>query len=288
MLKLEKADGIENYCSLLFKMYIKFRGETKNLKAGEYFFQKGITPYQLIKKLVDGDVFLHEFTIIEGWTFNQMINSLQLQASIKKTITLDDPKKILELLGSADNHPEGLFFPDTYLYPMGTKDIDILKISYNIMQQHVKKLWNQKSDLKFNKPLDIITLASIIEKETARKEEKRLIAGVFHARLNKGMPLQTDPTVIYSLGRKFSGKLTRKDLKNKSLYNTYVHKGLPPTPISLPGLDSLEAAVNPQKTDFLYFVAKGDGSHIFSKDFTEHVKAVAKYQLGKKEAKSAN
>jgi UPF0755 protein len=230
--------------------------------------------------VVAGTVVQYQVTAIEGWTFRQFVDALATHP--KLTHTLDDTSDadIMAALGHPEQHPEGRFFPDTYAFTKGTTDVAVLARAHAAMAQRLAAVWSGRdADLPISEPAQALTLASIIEKETARDDERRRIAGVFVRRLRRGMRLQTDPTVIYGLGEAFDGNLTRRDLRSDTPYNTYTRGGLPPTPIALPGQASLEAAVHPLEGDSLYFVATGepDGSHYFSATLAEHQQAVNRY-----------
>ena len=218
--------------------------------------------------------------MVEGWTFQQLRQALSEHPKIAHTLGALSDAEIMARLGRPGEHPEGRFFPDTYHFPIGTSDEAFLRRALAAMDQRLNHVWSQRrSDLPFNDPYQALILASIIEKETRLPAERPTIAGVLARRLRKGMPLQTDPTVIYGLGQAFSGNLRRQDLLADTPYNTYTRKGLPPTPIALPGEGALAAAVNPTSGDALYFVATGEGGHAFSATLEEHNRAVRRYQL---------
>jgi len=199
-----------------------------------------------------------------------------------QTLQGKDDAEIMRLIGHPDQHPEGMFFPDTYRFPKGTSDVDFLKRAYEVMQQHLEREWMKRDpDLPLNSSYEALILASIIEKETGAGFERPLIAGVFIQRLKRNMRLQTDPTIIYGLGTGFDGDIRFRDLKRDTPYNTYLHSGLTPTPIALPGLDSIRAALHPAETKALYFVSKGDGTHHFSETLQEHNAAVKRFQLNR-------
>tara|TARA_Y100001936_G_scaffold253254_1_gene316856 strand:- start:12303 stop:13304 length:1002 start_codon:yes stop_codon:yes gene_type:complete len=256
-----------------------------SLKAGNYTLSKSISPIELLKIITTGDVNAKQIKIrfIEGWTFRQFRKKLNAHNGIQHdTLKLSD-QDILKLIGANETTAEGLFFPDTYYVAEGSSDITILKKAYDIMQNKLAMEWaNANKDLPFDTPYQALILASIIEKETAKDTDRNKISGVLINRLRSGMLLQTDPTVIYGIGEKFDGNLRKKDLKKDHQYNTYTRLGLPPTPISMPGLSSIKAALNPEKTSALYFVAKGNGESHFSNTLIEHNRAVAKYQRKKK------
>lgn len=261
-------------------LYARLSGNANNIQTGEYELTKNMTPTMLVQMLSQGKVIQYSFTIVEGWTFKQLIEFLKNDPHIRNTV-LDKPvNTIMAALGLANIHPEGRFLPDTYLFPNHTTDIEFLKRAYNDMKSVLASAWEQRGiGLAVKTPYEALTLASIVEKETALPAERTEIAGVFNRRLLKHMRLQTDPTVIYGLGDKFDGNLRRRDLLADTPYNTYRHFGLPPTPIAMPGKDSIEAVLHPDDSDKLYFVSRGDGSHYFSSTLKEHNNAVIKYQL---------
>ena len=268
----------------LFILLAKIRGVEKSVRAGEYHLQQAQSPSDLLELFTKGQPILYSFTVIEGWVFRQMIRELQHHSEIVNTLAGKSDTEIMAALGYEDRHPEGLFFPDTYLFPKGTSDIKFLQRAYQLMQTHLQREWDKRApDLPIASSYDALILASIIEKETGVAYERPLIASVFTQRLRKKMRLQTDPTVIYGLGEGFDGNIRFRDLKKDTPYNTYLHKGLTPTPIALPGLDAIRAALHPADSKALFFVAKGDGTHQFSNTLKEHNKAVRKFQLkGKK------
>ena len=270
----------------LFILLAKVKGVEKSVRAGEYRLQQSQSPSDLLELFTKGQSIQYSFTIIEGWTFRQMIKELHNQATIKSTLEGKSDAEIMTALGYQGQHPEGLFFPDTYSFPKGTSDIEFLQRAYQLMQSHLRREWdNRAPDLPISTSYDSLILASIIEKETGAAYERPLIASVFTQRLLKNMRLQTDPTVIYGLGESFDGDIRFRDLKKDTPYNTYLHKGLTPTPIALPGLDAIRAAVHPADSKALFFVAKGDGTHYFSNTLEEHNEAVSKYQLKGKKSK---
>ena len=253
------------------------------IKAGEYEIPQGITPPQLIELLASAKVVQRAFTLVEGWTYGQVLDAVARDQRFEKVLG-DDPtaKMVMTSIGRPDEHPEGRFFPETYHFSKGTTDLDILRRAYETMEQVLKEEWEQRDGgLPLEGPYEALILASIVEKETGMASERPTIAGVFVRRLDLRMKLQTDPTVIYGLGEDFDGNLTRAHLRQDTPYNTYVHQGLPPTPIALPGRDAIQAVLHPEEGDSLYFVAKGDGSHHFSATLAEHNQAVRRYQLGK-------
>lgn len=255
----------------------------ESLKVGEYIVPHATTPNELLALLVQGRVKQYSITIPEGWSFLQILEQIRTNPTLIKTLSSDTPEKIMEQLGYAGTYAEGRVFPDTYFFPAGTSDRDFLVRAIKTGQQVLNEEWSQREEgLPYQSPYQALIMASIIEKETGRASERKTIAGVFVRRLRKNMKLQTDPTVIYAMAERFDGNIRRKDLSLDSPYNTYVYKGLPPTPIASPGRASIHAALHPAPGKSLYFVAKGDGSHYFSETLSEHNKAVAKYQLGKR------
>ena len=250
------------------------------LQAGDYSLNKNINPYQLLLSLNHGKSTQGSITFIEGKTFKQMRQRLAQNKAIKHTIQTLTDAEVMQLVGKGETHPEGLFFPDTFYFDRGTLDTVILKRSYEIMQNKLNKAWETRAtNLPYRSPYEALIMASIVEKETGQESERALIAGVFVNRLRIGMRLQTDPTIIYGMGDDYKGNIRRKDLVKDTPYNTYTRSGLPPTPIAMPGLAAIQAALHPAETKALYFVGKGDGSHVFSNNLIEHNRAVVKYQL---------
>ena len=273
------AQGILDAPSWL-RIYARISGQAQNVQAGEYQIEAGTTPKQLLDNFVKGAVQLYSFTIVEGWTFRELLSALAQDENILATVTYEDWPAVLDELGAEASYPEGLFLPETYRFPKGTTDVDLLEQSYGLMQQALSEEWVLRAaDLPITSPYEALTLASIIEKETALASERPRISGVFVRRLQKGMRLQTDPTVIYGIGVDFNGNLTRRDLRTDTPYNTYTRGGLPPTPIALPGRAAINAALQPEDGTELYFVATGlgDGSHKFSTTKDEHDAAVQEY-----------
>jgi UPF0755 protein len=262
----------------LLAAYGRLTGQARRIRAGEYDLAAGITPVTLLEKLVSGQVYLHQLTVVEGTRFNELLAALRAHPAIVPS-TLDGAG-IMAALGEPGVHPEGQFFPDTYKFPKGTADIEFLRLAHEALVTRLDAVWQRRgADIQLRTPYEALILASIIEKETALTTERRLIAGVFHERLRRNMRLQTDPTVIYGLGESYDGNLRRQDLERDTPYNTYTRSGLPPTPIALPGAGSLEAAVTPELGNAIYFVAtgRGDGSHYFSATLEEHERAVRDY-----------
>jgi UPF0755 protein len=263
-----------------FVVLARVFGKASNIKAGNYQLEAALTPLQLLRKMTEGDVSQSEITFIEGWNFRQIRKALDEHPSIAHETQGVDEQELLKRIGAAESVAEGLLFPDTYYFSNGMSDVTILKRAYQIMQQHLTEAWQERAPgLPYDTPYQALVMASIIEKETGKASERPMIAAVFINRLRIGMRLQTDPTVIYGLGVSFDGDLRRRDLATDTAYNTYTRTGLPPTPIAMPGLESIHAALHPAQHKALYFVAKGDGSHQFSSSLAEHNRAVARYQL---------
>ncbi len=262
----------------LLAVYARFTGDATRIRAGEYELTVGMTPLTLLEKLVAGHVYLHQITIVEGSRFAEALAALRSHPAIAATEL--DGDEIMAAVGAPGVHPEGQFFPDTYRFEFGTKDVDVLRVAHEALTARLQEAWrNRSSDGLLKTDYEALILASIIEKETALESERRLIAGVFHERLRRNMRLQTDPTVIYGLGAAFDGDLRRQDMDRDTPYNTYTRAGLPPTPIALPGAGALEAAVAPELSGAVYFVAtgRGDGSHYFSATLEQHEEAVRNY-----------
>ncbi|KJZ11318.1 BCR, YceG family protein [Halomonas sp. S2151] len=249
-----------------------------SLKVGEYSLEPGMSGMQVLDKLASAEVVTYSVTIPEGWTFQQMRAALAEAEKLAHASAEMSDDEIMTALGHEGEHPEGRFFPDTYTYHKGVEDLEILRQANQSMEALLEEVWADRAEgLPIDTPYEALIMASLIERETGAPEERRQIAGVFKRRLERGMRLQTDPTVIYGMGDRFEGNITRADLREATPYNTYVIDGLPPTPIALPGRAALEAAVDPQEGDTLYFVAKGDGTHHFSRTLREHNNAVNRY-----------
>lgn len=262
------------------ELLARWDGSATRIKAGEYRLEPELTPEALLALLVSGRVIQYRFTIVEGWTFRDLLAAIRANPVLEQTLDGLDGTQIMERLGRPDQHAEGRFLPDTYRFPRGTSDLAFLRRAMNSMDQALAAEWQQRqANLPLKTPDEALVLASIVEKETAVAQERGRIAGVFIRRLRRSMRLQTDPTVIYGLGADFDGNLRRRDLRQDNPYNTYTRSGLPPTPIALPGRAALHASLHPADGDELYFVAKGDGSHYFSSSLREHNAAVRKYQL---------
>jgi UPF0755 protein len=260
----------------------RLRGDGGALKAGTYRLTEAVTLEKLLDKVVSGEVILSEVRFIEGWTFAQMRKAVDQNPDIKHDTKGLADAEILKRIGASESKAEGLFFPSTYPFSPGASDLDIYKQSYTLMAKTLANTWqNRQPNLPLKTPYDLLTLASIIEKETGRDSDRDKVAAVFINRLRKGMMLQSDPTTIYGMGEAFDGNIRRKDLKADTPYNTYTRTGLTPTPISLPGKASLQAAVNPAAINALFFVARGDGTSEFTDNLNDHNRAVQKFQLGK-------
>lgn len=265
---------------VLLRLYARWHGHASRLKAGEYHLPAGITPPQLLDILTSARVVQHAFTIIEGWTFKQLMAAVRRQTDLRQTLEGVEDGQVMARLGLDGLHPEGRFYPDTYHFPKGTTDAEFLLRAYRRMQDVLADAWAKRDEhLPLNTPDEALILASIIERETGIPEERGKIAGVFIRRLQKGMRLQTDPTVIYGLGEAYDGNIRRRDLMLDTPYNTYLRAGLTPTPIAMPGVEAINAALHPEDGNALYFVATGDGGHYFSATLEEHNEAVRKYQL---------
>jgi UPF0755 protein len=255
-------------------------GRDHHIRAGEYLIEPGITPLGLLALWQSGKTVQHELRFIEGWRFEQALAAVRANPELAHTLNEADDAKLMQALGLNAAHPEGRFFPDTYRFSRGTPDTVVLKNAYAELDKVLQAEWAQRAQ---NLPVatadEALVLASIVEKETGNAAERAQIAGVFSRRLRLGMKLQTDPTVIYGLGHAFDGDLRSADLVRDTPYNTYTRSGLPPTPICLPGRESIHAALHPDDGDALYFVAKGDGTHQFSATLEQHNEAVRRYQL---------
>jgi UPF0755 protein len=256
------------------------QGHQPRIQVGMYEIPAGASPAQILELFDQGRVVLEQLTVIEGSRFSDLRHALDNHAAVTHTLHGQSDEDVMKALGHAGEFPEGRFFPDTYRFAARTTDVEILGLAYNAMQRILNEAWQQRStDLPFQTPYEALTLASIVEKETGLPAERPKIAGVFVTRLRKGMRLQTDPSVIYGLGASYDGDIRSRDLVTDTPYNTYTRAGLPPTPIALPGRESILAAVHPQETGEIYFVATGtgDGGHHFSKTLEEHNAAVKSY-----------
>jgi UPF0755 protein len=258
-------------------------GKAQSIQAGMYRIEAALTPLELLDKLAAGDVLPIEIAFVEGTTFRQWLATMKQSPYLRVTLEGRTDDEIRAALGVAEPALEGLFFPDTYRFAAGSADVDILKRAHAAMKKRLAEAWESRTPgLPIATPYEALVLASIIEKETGQAVERPAIASVFVNRLRKGMRLQTDPTVIYGMGAAFDGNIRRRDLTADTPWNTYTRSGLPPTPIAMPGAASIAAALHPDETPFLYFVARGDGTHQFSRTLEEHNRAVARYQLGKR------
>jgi len=268
----------------------RVRGDATQIQAGEYILSSRILPNEFLDMLVRGDVVQYSFTIIEGWNTRQLLDALKADPVLVYSLAEANAGTLMSELGLQGNmHAEGWFLPETYHYIRGDTDKTVLRRAHAAMQKQLDAAWQDRADnLPYKTAYEALIMASIVEKETGQADERNKIAGVFVRRLQKGMKLQTDPTVIYGIGDKYDGNIRRRDLKTDTPYNTYTRKGLPPTPIAMPGVAAIRAALHPAQGKELYFVARGDGSHVFSSTLREHNNAVIKYQLkGRRKAFSS-
>ena len=262
-----------------WRLLARLQGKANKIKAGHYSLVGRMSPTELLDVFVNGKTVQYSLTLLEGWNYRQVLDAVSSHPEIKTT--LSEEEELMALLGQPGMNPEGWFYPDTYFFPKETTDVQFLARSHKLMGDRLQHEWATRVDgLPLKTPYEALILASIVEKETAVPDERAMIAAVFLSRLKKGMRLQTDPTVIYGMGDNYDGNIRSRDLRRDTPYNTYVHRGLTPTPIAMPSGAALRAVLNPAKTKALYFVAKGDGSHHFSETYQEHRKAVIKYQLG--------
>lgn len=268
----------------------RYQGKAEKIKAGEYHITPGMLPGQFLDMLVAGDVVQYAFTLVDGWNVQQVLQALKNNTDITHSLKTTNARQLMQELELDGSHAEGWFFPDTYHFVRGTTDKMLLKRAHAAMRLQLDEQWQQReAGLPYKNPYEALIMASIIEKETGLASERPQIAGVFVRRLQKGMRLQTDPTVIYGIGESYDGNIRRKDLVTDTPYNTYTRKGLPPTPIAMPGLAAIRAALHPAKGNSLYFVASGKGAHVFSSTLEQHNEAVIKYQLnGKRRTFSSN
>ena len=274
------AAGVKTDARLLYAWF-RVSGQDRAIKAGNYEIPPGTTPISLLQKLARGEEALRALTLVEGWNWRQVRQALAKEEQLKHDAAALTDEALMAQLGRPGVAPEGRFFPDTYTYAKGSSDIALLRRAMHAMDRHLEAAWAQRAaDTPLKSADEALTLASIVEKETGKASDRGQIAGVFVNRLRVGMLLQTDPTVIYGLGEKFDGNLRRRDLQTDTPWNTYTRAGLPPTPIAMPGKASLLAAVQPEPTRALYFVAKGDGTSHFSASLDEHNRAVNRYQRG--------
>lgn len=265
----------------MFVLLARLTGDAARIKAGSYELKPNTSPRGLLTQLVRGEFAQEAITIIEGWTFRQMRQAIGSHNRLKHdTVKLSD-QELMGKISTEFKEPEGLFFPDTYLFAKGSSEIEIYRRAHQAMLEHLNAAWEKRNkELPYKTPYEALIMASIVEKETGQKSERNMIAGVFVNRLRTGMLLQTDPTVIYGMGEAFAGQIRKKDLLTDTPYNTYTRSGLPPTPIALPGLQSLNAALAPAETPALYFVARGDGTSHFSNNLLDHNRAVNRFQRG--------
>ncbi len=266
----------------LLYAWFRISGQGQKIKAGSYELERGITPERLLDKLARGEESLRAVTLVEGWNWRQVRIALSRADQLRPDTAQLSDADLMKLLGRPGVMPEGRFFPDTYTYSKGSSDVKLLQRALRAMDKHLVQAWAQRSPQSILKtPDQALTLASIVEKETGKAGDRAHVAAVFNNRLRVGMPLQTDPSVIYGMGQRFDGNLRKKDLQTDTPWNTYLRAGLPPTPIAMPGKASLVAAVQPAPGKFLYFVAKGDGTSQFSETLDAHNQAVNKYQRGR-------
>jgi len=263
----------------LLHLLARLTGKGTKIKAGNYELKPGTTPLGLIDQLVRGEFAQESLAVIEGWTFRQMRQAIDNHPALKHDTAGLSDRELLAKITTQYQHPEGLFFPDTYLFAKGASDLQIYRQAHTLLQRRLSEAWEKRAPgMPYKTPYDALIMASIVEKETGQKSERNLIAAVFVNRLKRGMLLQTDPTVIYGMGERFQGNIRKKDLETDTPYNTYTRAGLPPTPIALPGAESLAAALNPANSDVLYFVSRGNGTSEFSNNLNDHNRAVNKYQ----------
>ena len=276
--KLE-AQGVIKH-SFWLRVYWRLNHKGDKIHTGEYLLEPGMDMRNVLKKWLAGDVVEYSITLVPGWNFKQVRAALKQKDTLAATIDTLTDQAVMKALGAEDRHPEGMFYPDTYRYVKGTKDIDVLKQAFVRLDSVLDEEWQQRSEgLPYKDPYQALIMASLIERETGAAHERQEIAGVFIRRLKLGMLLQTDPTVIYGMGDAYRGRITRADLRRPTPYNTYVNPGLTPTPIALAGREAIYAALHPAEGKSLYFVARGDGTHVFSETLDAHNKAVRQYQL---------
>ena len=270
---------------LYWEFHARVEADSTNVRTGEYRLEPGLTPRGLLALFLGGRTIQYSLTIPEGWTFAQLMHAVRAHPHLRQTLTPEEDMEIMARLGRPGEHPEGWFYPDTYLFPRGTTDLEFLDRAHRRMVSVLESAWAERQqDLPLETPYEALILASIVERETGVPDERELVAAVFTTRLRRGMRLQTDPTVIYGAqvygGQVSDGRLRRRDLRTDTPYNTYTRAGLPPTPIALPGGDAIRATLNPADSEVLFFVSRGDGSHHFSTTYQEHREAVIRYQLG--------
>ena len=276
--QIQQSGGLNN--EWLFVLLARGLRKATQIKPGNYQLEHEVTPLQLLNMISKGQVEHSSLTIIEGSTFKELREILNAESTLRHDSHALSDSELLKRIGASEPFAEGLFFPDTYNYDRGSSDIVVLKRAYQLMQRNLQENWKKRdADLPFETPYQALILASIVEKETGQASDRPMIASVFINRLRKNMRLQTDPTVIYGMGDKFDGNLRKRDLTRDTPYNTYTRDGLTPSPIALPGLASLQAALHPAQSRALYFVARGDGSSQFSSTLVEHNNAVNEYQI---------
>lgn len=272
--------GLSSASPLYWRVLVEQMRVAGRLHAGEYAITLGTTPRQLLTRMAEGKVLQHDITVVDGWTFAQLRTVLAAAGTLRHDSGGLDNATLMQKIGASGEAPEGRFLPETYAYVMGDSDLDVLKRAHAAMAKTLAALWPQRDpNLPLATPYDALILASIVEKETGRADERAQIAGVFVRRLQNHMLLQTDPSVIYGMGASYAGNIHKTDLTTDTPYNTYTRPGLPPTPIALPGKPAIEAALHPAPGDALYFVARGDGSHVFARTLDEQNRNVACYQL---------
>lgn len=266
----------------VFVALARFTKKDKQLQAGAYEAKQGDTLWNMLERMVSGDMTQARLTLVEGWTYERMREALQSDPNVRQTLTDTSESELLAKLGIDYTYAEGLFYPDTYVFTPGTTDLDIFRRAYQAQHALLMSLWEQRDpNLPLKTPYEALILASIVEKETGHHADRARIAGVFMNRLRVGMPLQTDPTVIYGMGKLYKGVIRRSDLRTDTPWNTYTRNGLPPSPIANSGKAALEAVLKPEKHGFYYFVSRGDGTSEFSKNLAAHNRAVSKYILGR-------
>jgi len=300
IIKVESGSNLTRIANHLYKTnaiseprylvwYARWTSQATKIHIGEYKLDAGATPETFLENIANGNVIQYSVTIIEGWNFKQLRTALKNNNHITHTIKNKTNEQIMTMIDQAGLHPEGRFMPDTYHFPSGEEDLDVLKRAFRSMNNYLTKKWDDRDvGIPIKNSYEALILASIVEKETGLASERAAIAGVFSRRLIKKMRLQSDPTVIYGMGARYKGNIRRSDLKQKTAYNTYRIFGLPPTPIAMPGREAINAVLRPEEGESMYFVAQGNGGHYFSATLDEHNRAVIKYQLkGRKKSFSS-